>query len=332
MAVSGTIATTVFDTAKVIELAYRRCRLPPQRISGEMVTLAKDSLFLVLSELASHGFKLWTTEKTIIPFAEGVSYVDAPPGTLEVRDVNIRSLTEVAGTETANFADHEIEFTEAVTITTLGVKFTATATLDLVIDTSNDGSAWTTALDIDSAAYVVGRWYWFDIEGATATTFIRVRESTAAAFTLSDIYAGNTPQERSLSVLNRNVYASFPDKATRGRPSQYWLDRQRDTSRLHVYPVPNADAAKLQVVCFRDRHIMDVGSLTQTLDVPQAWFNAIVAMLATQLALDCQEVDPARYQVLKPVSAEALALAKSNERSRADIDIQADIGSYTRIG
>jgi hypothetical protein len=235
------------------------------------------------------------------------------------------------GAETVNASDHEIEFAEAQTVTTLGVKFTATATLNLVIDTSDDGSAWTTALDIDGAAYTVGRWYWFDIEGATAKTFIRIRESAAVAFTLTEIFAGHTPSERSVSPLNRNQYANLPNKTIRGQPNQYWLDRQRDTSRLHLYPAPDASASEMQIVCFRDRHIMDVGTLTQTLDVPQAWFNTIVAMLATQLALDCQEVEPGRYQVLKPVSVEALALAKSNERSRTDIDIQADIGAYTRI-
>ncbi len=330
MAVSGTIGTTTFDTAKVIEMALRMCRVPPQRISGELTTLARDSLFLILSELASHGFKLWTTEKVILPFAEGVSYVEAPAGTLEVRDVNLRRLIEATGTETAAASSHTIEFADAETITTLGFEFSAAGTLDLIIEVSADGSSWSTALDIASDTYETGRWYWFDIEGAQDLEYIRLR-ATTGTFTLSDIFAGTVPSEVPLGAMNRNVYAAMGDKTSRGRPSQYWVERNRDDTRIYVWPVPDATHERTaQLVCYRDRHIMDVGTLTQTLDIPQAWYNCIVAMLAAQLALSAQEVDPSRYQVLKPVADEKLFIAKDNERTRGDIEIEADIRSYTR--
>lgn len=330
MAVSGTIATTTFDTAKVIETALRMCRVPPQRISGELTTLARDSLFLVLSELASHGFKLWTTERVVLPLKEGYSYVEAPAGTLEVRDVNLRRLAEVTGTETSGGAVHTIAFDEAETITTLGFQFSAAGTLDLVIEVSADGSSWSTALDIASDTYETGRWYWFDIEGALSREYIRLR-STSGAFTLSDIFAGNTPQEIPLGTMNRNIYAAMTNKTVKGRPAQYWLQRNRDDTKLYLWPSPDATHERSnQIVCYRDRHIMDVGTLTQTLDIPQAWYNAVCAMLAVQLALTAQEVDPARYAVLKPVLDEKLAIAKANEGSRADIEIEADIRAYTR--
>lgn len=310
-------------------MAYRRCKLPPQRISGEMVTLARDSLALALSSLANHGFKLWTTEKVILPLAVGVSYVDAPTGTLELKDVNLRTATEVTGTGTDGADDYELAFDEESTVHHVAFKLTAAATLDLIVETSDDGVVWATALDIDSATYAADRFYWFDIEGAVASSYIRIRDTDATAFTVDEFYAGSGGREIPMSPMNRNTYASLPDKTGRGRPLQYWLDRQRDTTRVHLWPVPNDDTAHL--VAFRERHIMDVGTMTQHLDVPQAWYDAVIAILAHRLSLDTIEVDASLTPGLKAEAAEALATAKSDQRSRSDIIIETDIRRYTRI-
>ena len=65
MAVSGTVSTTVFNTRKVIDHAYRRCRIPPEGISSEQISFALDSLYLILSMLANRGLQLWCIEKNL---------------------------------------------------------------------------------------------------------------------------------------------------------------------------------------------------------------------------------------------------------------------------
>jgi len=67
MAVSGTISTTTFNTNKVIDHSFRRCRLNAQAITSEMQSYALDALYLFLSELASVKTPSWCVEKQIYP-------------------------------------------------------------------------------------------------------------------------------------------------------------------------------------------------------------------------------------------------------------------------
>ena len=72
MAYSGTISQTVFNTGRVIDNAFRRCKLPAEQISGEYIEIANDCLYLMLSDLANQGVPLWTIEKIILPLYNGV--------------------------------------------------------------------------------------------------------------------------------------------------------------------------------------------------------------------------------------------------------------------
>ena len=57
MATSGTVSTTQFTTRQVIDHAYRRCRLGAQQITSEMIDIANDQLYLILSNLAKMSDK-----------------------------------------------------------------------------------------------------------------------------------------------------------------------------------------------------------------------------------------------------------------------------------
>jgi hypothetical protein len=63
VAVSGTVSQTVFNTRKVVDHAFRRCRLPPEGVGSEQLTVALESLYLILSQLANRGLQLWCIER-----------------------------------------------------------------------------------------------------------------------------------------------------------------------------------------------------------------------------------------------------------------------------
>ena len=97
MAVSGTVSTTVFQTRKVIDHAFRRCRMQPQQISSELIDTALDNLYLLLSSLGSQGVPLWCIEKDILPLYLGQATATPPKGTMDILNANYRWLSRQNG-------------------------------------------------------------------------------------------------------------------------------------------------------------------------------------------------------------------------------------------
>ena len=95
MATSGTVSTTNFTTRRVIDHAFRRCRLGAQQITSEMIDVAKDQLYLILSNLANRGLQLWCIERSILPMYEGNGAVPMPLGTIDVLNTNLNLMREL---------------------------------------------------------------------------------------------------------------------------------------------------------------------------------------------------------------------------------------------
>jgi hypothetical protein len=92
VAVSGTVSQTVFNTRKVIDHAFRRCRVPPQGVGAELLEVAQENLYLILSDLANRGLQLWCIEKLILPMYVNMAQVPVPVGTVDLLNTNLRTL------------------------------------------------------------------------------------------------------------------------------------------------------------------------------------------------------------------------------------------------
>jgi hypothetical protein len=75
---------------------------------------------------------------------------------------------------------------------------------------------------------------------------------------------------------------------------------------------------------------MDVGTMTQELEVPQRWFDAIVALLASKLAEETPEVDAQLMPILEAKADKALAQAENEERDNSPIYWAPMIAPYTK--
>ena len=213
-------------------------------------------------------------------------------------------------------------------VSTIGIKWSA-ASAPISIQRSDDGIAWTVA-QTETPSAVAGEWTWFDLDSVVASSYLRI-VATSGTLDFTTIYTGNTPTEIPLSRLNRDDYTSLPNKTfTSNRPLQYWLDRQSLSPVMNLWPVPNAAAETSQVVVWAQRHIMDVGTMTQELEVPQRWYEAVVAMLAAKLAAEFVEVDAAIIPMLDQKAAEALYVVQMEERDNSPMMISPAIGCYTR--
>ena len=327
MAVSGTVSQTTFNTRKVIDHAFRRCRLPPQGISSEMIAVANEALYLILSAMANRGIQLWCIDKEILPLYEAVSEVPLPVGTVDILNANFRTLTELTGTETSNSTTVSVDFGEDTQVTNVGVLFSG-ASVGYTVQTSPDGTNWTTVLTVANPNLTAGQWNWTDLQGTLAQQYCRVVGS--GTLNQADVFFGNTPTEIPIARINRDDYSNLPNKTSQGRPLQYWLNRQREYPIMNVWQVPNGDFTFAQIVCYIKRYIMDVGTMTQEIEVPQRWYDAIVYCLAAKLAEELPSVDPQMLPILDQKMLRALKEAEDEERDNSPIYFTPNIAIYTR--
>jgi hypothetical protein len=327
MAYSNTVSQTVFNTRRVIENAARRCKLTAQSLTPEHVDIANDQLFMLLSDLSNRGIQLWCIEKQIYPLYNGLGDLVLDTGTVDVLNSNLRTLQEVTGINYDTSTARTVNFTTQTFVTTVGVKWTANA-VPIALERSNDGLVWET-VQTETPTATAGQWTWFDLESSVATTYFRVR-ATSGTLSFSLVYLANTPTEIPLARLNRDDYTNLPNKSFQSnRPLQYWFDRQVQQPVMHLWPVPNEAADVYQIVLWRQRYIMDVGTMTEEIEVPQRWYEAVVAMLAARLALEYIEVDPSMISMLDAKAKESLYFAQMEERDNSPIMILPNIAMYT---
>jgi hypothetical protein len=133
-----------------------------------------------------------------------------------------------------------------------------------------------------------------------------------------------------MARMNRDDYTALVDRTYRGRPLQYWFDRQRDEPVIHLWPAVSSTDRFSQMEIWRKRYIMDVGGLSQTLDIPQRWYEAVVLQLASRIASVLAEVPDDREAKLLALADKALRSAEDEERDNSPIKWAPRIGVYTR--
>lgn len=328
MAFSGTISQTTFNTRRVIDSAMRRCKIVAQTITSEHLDIAKDQLYLFLSDLANQGVPLWAITKTLYPVYEGVNQIVTYEGTVDILNCNFRTLAELTGTNTDTSTSRKVAFSSATAVASAGILWSAAA-VPIALQRSDDGTTWTTIQSEDPTA-AAGEWTWFDLGSVVEALYFRVL-ALSGTLSFDQIYLGNAPYEVQISRMNRDDYINLPNKIYQSnRVLNYWLDRQALSPVLNIWPAPNAQATTAQVVVWAHRHIMDVGTLAQELEVPQRWYEAVVAGLASKLAVEVAEVDPQMIPILDSRAADALYKAQAEERDNSPFNLMPAIGAYTR--
>ena len=328
MAVSGTVSQTVFNTRKVIDHAFRRCRIPPEAISSEQISFALDTLYLVLSALANRGLQLWCIEKYLMPFYVNQGQITLPNGIVDILNTNLRTLQQVSGTVTNTATTSTTIFTTQTLVTTVGILWSGAST-SVVFQTSVDGVVWVTVATESNPNEVAGRYVWYDIEGSLPTLYFRTM-STSGNLNQASVFLANTPTEIPMARLNRDDYVNLPNKMFSGRPLQFWCDRTLDNPVMYLWPVPNDQFVTAQAVVWVKKYIMDVGTMTQEIQVPQRWYDAMVYALAAKLAEETPTVDPQMLAILDQKAQRSLLEAENEERDNSPIYLTPNIAVYTR--
>lgn len=353
MSTSGTKGLVVFNTRKVVDHAYRACRLPAQVITAEMQQVAIEELDFMLSGWVNKQLPIWCQQKNILGLTEGVYTVDYfPTGSIDVLDANIRTTTRLTGNAGASsgvagnaFDDSfatvctlagvvdqniSLTLTEAAIVTVAGFLPGSAGTWNYSFQYSVDGATWVTFASASAYAANDSEWLWVDAEGIPSVLYYRLLVATASLpVSIRELVFANNAQEINLARINKDDYFYLPDKHVRGRPVQFWLDRQRSGPVMMLWPSPATEYRYAQLTVLTARHIMDVGTLRQEIEVPQRWYDAVMYNLGKRLAIITPEVKPGVYQILKDEAGDALAAAFAEDRDKSPINIQPDISPYT---
>ena len=248
MAYSGIIGNTTFNALKVIDHAFRRCRLPAQAITAEMQDYAIDTLNTSLAELASVKTPSWCIEQLILPMYENQPVVELPIGTVDVLNLNYRVLQLLSGATTTTSTTYRVDFTSATVVNTVGIKWSAAA-VPVSFQVSTDGSSWTT-VGTSSVTASAGEITWTDISGALAYAYFRI-VATSGSLNYSAITLGNLPQQIPLGQLNRDSYVNQSNLQFPGRPSNYYFQRDLPQPIVRLWPAPFSAAEQAQLILWR---------------------------------------------------------------------------------
>lgn len=117
-------------------------------------------------------------------------------------------------------------------------------------------------------------------------------------------------------------YASLPNKASQGRPVQYYVERLTSLTRYTLWPVPDQTYT---ILYWQMRRIEDAGAGTNTIDVPVRFVPCLAAGLAYHIAMKRPEAT-GRLQFLKGEYEEQFKLAADEDRDRANLRLLPWVG------
>ena len=135
---------------------------------------------------------------------------------------------------------------------------------------------------------------------------------------------GSTTTDISMEQLSRSGYWNIPNKSSKARPTQWFLDKQV-TPRLYFWPAAENSTDKL--VINRLIRIEDADASVNTLDMPFRFYPCLAAGLAYYIAL---KRAPDRVQMLKGFYEEEFQRAADQDSSRASLKIAPGIFSTRR--
>lgn len=130
--------------------------------------------------------------------------------------------------------------------------------------------------------------------------------------------SGNIPTDITLNRISVSTYANIPTKSQSGRPYQVYVNRATSSPTITVWPVPDSSTQYTLVYWYLKREDDATSPVSQTIEIPFRFYNALAAGLAYHIALKKPEAAD-RVSMLKSLYDEAFQLAADEDRDRASV-------------
>ncbi len=166
---------------------------------------------------------------------------------------------------------------------------------------------------------------WTVKQGTLTLTEGQAQETlTADVVDILEVTLRRNGTDYEVERISRGEYATLPNKTTKGRPSQFYFDRQIDpVINLWATPENSTD----QLVYYYVRRIEDADALVNTTDMPFRFYPCMVAGLAYYHAM---KRAPEKIQILKSVYEEEFQRAADEDEGRTPLKLQPSM-AYLRV-
>jgi len=166
---------------------------------------------------------------------------------------------------------------------------------------------------------------WTVKQGTQALTAGTATYTFSTAYTdLLEVVVRRSGIDYELTRMSRGEYLALPNKATEGRPSQYYFNRQT-APQITLWATPDSSTDTL--IYYYVSRIEDVDTLANTTDAPFRFLPCMVAGLAYYIAM---KKAPDRVQLLKAVYEEEFQRAVDEDEDRVPLKLQPSI-QYLRV-
>lgn len=357
MAYSGTTGLTRVNVGQLIADAAMLCERDPSLLTANHVVTAKRQLFYFLTGTANLGRNLWCVTKTIFGTLQGKRVYDLPVGTVDVDNSQLRQFQRPTGDYassaggTAEYAfDQDLDtaciqtsadgnisvnYGVQTAITVLGIMSYGTKTYDLIFESSDDGVTYNSVYQPGAQEYEDRQWVCFEVVNPRSGLYFRVREAGGATLTLREAVFGYQIYDVDMLRVNQDAYNSLPSKDSTGtQPPQWWYNRVLTQPQMYMWPPLSTNF--YQIIVWRTRQVMDVGDLTNQLEIPDRWLDTTVHNLALRMSMGVftgvLAVPSSKKVELKEMAAVTLQIATAEERDVSPIDLGFNISAYTRSG
>ena len=128
--------------------------------------------------------------------------------------------------------------------------------------------------------------------------------------------SGGVNTDISLNRISVSTDANIPTKDQTGRPYQIYVDRATSAPKITLWPVPDSSTTYTLAYWYLKRMDDATNPVSQTIEVPFRFYNALVSGLAYHIALKKPEAAE-RVSMLKELYDEAFQLAADEDRHRA---------------
>lgn len=119
-----------------------------------------------------------------------------------------------------------------------------------------------------------------------------------------------------MSRVSVSTYATIPNKDSSGRPYQVYVNRATDAPELTLWPVPDSSTVYTLAYWYMKRMDDATNPVSQTIEIPFRFYNALVSGLAYHIAMKKPEAQD-RISMLKDIYDEAFQLAADEDRDRS---------------
>ena len=126
----------------------------------------------------------------------------------------------------------------------------------------------------------------------------------------------------SMARISRDSYLNIPNKATTGRPNQFFLDRQV-TPNLKIWPLPENSTDVIYYDALT--RIDDANTQVNTLNIPFRFYPCLAAGLAYYISI---KRAPNKVQLLKAVYEEEFERAMTEDRDRSSFHVSPSLDYY----